>query len=228
MFMGWSTLSMLTYSEHMLHSSSHTLSHVTRTAALMLLVALTGAACSAEADDAEADEKSSKTKDPKNTDTDTNADPEDDDDSAGGSGSGVHITGSFNGESLQIDCEPPSDLTIGNQFLHQTPAGLFELWQFRCRTEDQELAVWFDLTDPIAGETYEQPAAGDQFNIGLGSPYDIQPLGRLTANLSEMTLSVTEVDPETGRLVGSFRAAWSEDDSNDFGELDGTFDVTDW
>lgn len=108
---------------------------------------------------------------------------------------------------------------MGAQFIQQSPGDLFDLWPFRCRTEDQELAIWFDAADPVAGETYDQPAAADQAKIGFGSPTDIQPLGRLSANMTAMSVTVSEVDIDTGRFVGSFSASWSNQGGN-YGELD--------
>lgn len=221
----------------MIQLSSHISTHVLRSGAVALASLLTALACADASDDAPEDDESPETGEAADPEP---RGPEEEGGDAGttseseepapenGNGNGVHITGSFNGESLQIDCEPPTDLTIGTQFLYQTPGDLFELWQFRCRNEEGDIQVWFDLSDPIAGENYEQPMAGDKFSVSLGNINDIQPLGRLTPNLTEMTLSISQVDSATQSLSGSFRAAWSEDDADDFGEIEGSFDVTGW
>lgn len=139
-------------------------------------------------------------------------------------GKGVHATGSFNGEAIEITCAPPSDLTVGTQFLFQRPADLFYLWQFRCRTADQSVQIWFDLTDPEAGKTYT--ASDEQINISLGDPMDVQPNNRTSENLVEMTVTVDAVDVDAASMKGSFSAKWEGGDK--YGEIAGTFDVEGW
>lgn len=143
-------------------------------------------------------------------------------------GPGLHATGEFNGEPVQIDCEPPTDLTVGNQFLYQQPGGLFDLWTVRCRTADGTINLWLDIGNPEAGTTKTQPEAGDAFNVALGDPYDIQPINRLAPNLAEMSLTIDEVDTVEPTLVGSFSASWDDDGSGKYGFIDGTFDLTGW
>lgn len=139
---------------------------------------------------------------------------------------GVYASGTFNGEAFEIECAPPSDYTIGDQFLHQHPANLFWQWAVRCRTDDQNIQLWFDLIDPVPGTTYTQPAAGDGQKVALGDPYDVQPLGYLSTNLEEMSITVEEADNETRKIKASFRAKWSDDGNGKYGEIEGTVNYT--
>lgn len=150
----------------------------------------------------------------------------DDGDEKPGDGKGVQASGSFNGEPVEITCAPPSDLAVGRQFLYQNPAGLFHLFSFRCRTASEDVQIWFDVSDPEAGETYVQPDAGDKFGIQLGNPSDVQPLGRLAENLVEMKVTIDAVDIEKTSMKGSFSAKWEGGEK--YGEIAGTFDVEEW
>jgi hypothetical protein len=148
---------------------------------------------------------------------------------ASGAGVGVKAMGSYNGTPVSISCAPPSNLRVGTQFAFNAPFPALQLWSFRCRTADQKIQIWFEVNLPEAGKTYEQPSAGDKFNINLGDPLDAMgPPGRMSTNRTKMTLTIMSVDVATKHLAGSFSAAWMDDGKGKYGQIDGTFSVTGW
>ena len=113
--------------------------------------------------------------------------------------------------------------------MYQYPIAYFQFWTARCRTADQSIQLWLDIANPEVGTvTLTGPTADASFDIKVGNPYDISPPGRISANMSEMSLTIDAVDPDTLTLAGSFSASWTDDGSGKYAEITGTFDIVGW
>jgi len=144
-----------------------------------------------------------------------------------GSGDFLRASGTINGESFSVECDlddpVTSSFTSGHYLGHDQCSSSVLSYDAQCLTPEEGIGGVSGNMSVHVSVIEDDHDGMFTNNVNIGGSLDVIHLNYNSSNVVDNTVTVDTLD-SMAHVAGSFHGEWSDDGSDEYGDVTGTFD----